>query len=115
MKALVLHRTEKNLFLFNTQRTFAVRVPVKINKAEIKALVESDLSVKVDKVRILNQSGKNKTYRGLIFTSRLKKFHQGRRSNFKKAYIVLAKDQNLKKIAPLIGFNEDEIKEVDKQ
>ena len=106
MKTLTLHVTEKSLFLFHNQETFIVRVPAKISKAEIKTLVENDLEVKVDKVRVLNQRGKTKRYRGVVFGSRLKKIHQSQKSNFKKAYIVLSKGQDLKKIAPKIGFDE---------
>ena len=50
------------------------------NKVEIKKAVESFFNVKVDKVRTLNMKGKSKRF-GQI---------QGRRSDWKKAYVTLA-------------------------
>jgi large subunit ribosomal protein L23 len=50
------------------------------SKLEIKKAVESFFNVKVDRVRTLNMKGKSKRF-GQV---------QGRRSDWKKAYVTLA-------------------------
>ena len=111
MKKIILHRTEKNVSLLNSQRTFIVQVPIGVNKATIKALVEADFEIKVDKVRTLNQRGKTKFYRGVVFGKRVKTLYPGRRPNFKKAYIVLSPEEDLKTAAAKIGFETEDIEE----
>lgn len=62
----------------NNQHVF--KVSGDANKLEIKKAVESFFNVKVEDVRTLNMKGKSKRF-GQI---------QGRRSDWKKAYVTLA-------------------------
>jgi large subunit ribosomal protein L23 len=55
------------------------------SKLEIKKAVETYFKVKVDNVRTLNMKGKSKRF-GQI---------QGRRSNWKKAYVTLAEGSDI--------------------
>ena len=56
MKTVIVSITEKSLQLFNERSTFIVLVPKKINKVEIKNLVEADFDIKVAKVRTLKST-----------------------------------------------------------
>ncbi|AHC73383.1 Ribosomal protein L23 [Candidatus Endolissoclinum faulkneri L5] len=60
-------------------------VPVKSAKPEIKQAVEDLFNVKVSSINTLLIKGKIKRYRGRL----------GRRSNYKKAIIILAKGQKI--------------------
>ena len=65
--------------------TYTFEVGLKANKAEIKAAVESYFGVTVVNVRTLIVRGKEKR-RGMVV---------GKRSNWKKAYVRLAKDNHI--------------------
>ena len=60
-------------------------VDKKATKPEIKKAVEKIFNVKVKKVRVINMKGKPK---------RFGRF-EGRRSSFKKAYVILEKGQKI--------------------
>ncbi|AFX98436.1 Ribosomal protein L23 [Candidatus Endolissoclinum faulkneri L2] len=60
-------------------------VPVKSAKPEIKQAVESLFNVEVSAINTLLIKGKMKRYRGRL----------GRRSNYKKAIVILARGHNI--------------------
>ena len=77
--------TEKTTLLKETQRALCFEVHRDATKPEIKKAVESFFSVKVKTVRVAVQHGKVK---------RQGRF-QGRRPDWKKAYVVLAPDSKM--------------------
>ncbi len=77
--------TEKSTFLREENNRICFIVHPRANKIEVKQAVEEALKVKVQKVNILNQSGKMKrTGRWL-----------GQRSDRKKAIVKLKKGEKL--------------------
>jgi large subunit ribosomal protein L23 len=86
------HSEQLNVYVFV--------VPSEINALSVKKAVEAQYKVKVTKVNILNQKGKVKrTYR------RGGRSVEGKRSDFKKAYVTLKEGD----ILPIFG-TVDEIK-----
>ena len=77
--------TEKSTTLKETQNSLCFEVHRDATKPEIKKAVESFFSVKVKTVRVAVQHGKVK---------RQGRF-QGRRPDWKKAYVVLAADSKM--------------------
>lgn len=75
--------SEKENVKTGAQIVFKVRPDA--NKVEIKKAVEQHYKVKVAKVTTLNMLGKKKRVR----------FHMGRRAHWKKAYVILAKGQEI--------------------
>ncbi|RME33837.1 MAG: 50S ribosomal protein L23 [Gammaproteobacteria bacterium] len=72
--------TEKTARLAeNESRQFAFRVVKNATKEEIRGAVEQLFNVEVGEVRVANVKGKRKGFRG----------RQGRRSDWKKAYVTL--------------------------
>ena len=67
----------------HNQVTF--RVPLTATKPQIKQAVELLFKVKVTAVNTLRQKGKTKRFRGKL----------GKRSDYKKAMITLAEDENI--------------------
>lgn len=85
--------TDKNTYVFN--------VPLSTNKIEIKKQVEAEYDVTVEAVNIVRTKGKVKrTVRkgGRTIT--------GKRSDFKKAYVLLAEGQSI----PVFAAVEEENK-----
>jgi large subunit ribosomal protein L23 len=77
--------TEKSTLLKESQQTLVFEVHRDATKPEIKKAVESLFSVKVADVRVARVHGKVK---------RQARF-SGQRPDWKKAYVVLAKDQKM--------------------
>ena len=77
--------TEKSTNLKETQRTLGFEVHRDATKPEIKKAVETLFSVKVAEVRVANVHGKVKRQGR----------YQGRRPDWKKAYVVLAEGQKM--------------------
>ena len=77
--------TEKSTRLSEAGRQFAFKVMRAASKPQIKRAVELMFNVKVESVRISNVKGKRKMFRG----------HEGRRTNWKKAYVKLAEGSNI--------------------
>lgn len=77
---LMPHVSEKATMIAEKVAYHAFKVAKTATKIEIKQAVEALFSVKVDKVQVLNVKGKQK---------RFGRF-QGRRSDWKKAYVKLA-------------------------
>ena len=77
--------TEKTNRLQGEQNVYVFQVGETANKLQIKQAVEAVFGVQVAEVRTLRVRGKNK---------RFGRF-QGRRSNWKKAYVQLAEGSSL--------------------
>ena len=77
--------TEKSTRLSEAGRQFAFKVARSASKPQIKKAVELMFNVKVDSVRVSNVKGKRKMFRAL----------EGRRANWKKAYVKLAQGFNI--------------------
>jgi large subunit ribosomal protein L23 len=73
--------TEKNLVAKERAKTVAFQVDPKANKIEIAYAVEKIFGTKVETVRVVNVLGKNKR----VGRS------EGKRPDWKKAYVKLAK------------------------
>jgi large subunit ribosomal protein L23 len=77
--------TEKTTTLKETQRNLCFEVHRDATKPEIKKAVETLFSVKVAEVRVANVHGKVKRQGR----------YAGRRPDWKKAYVVLAKGEKM--------------------
>ena len=77
--------TEKTALLKETQSTVCFEVHRDATKAEIKKAVESFFGSKVKDVRVSNVHGKVKRQGR----------YMGRRPDWKKAYVVLKKDEKM--------------------
>lgn len=67
----------------NNQYVFEVATTA--TKGDVKAAVESLFNVKVAAVNVVNVKGKSKTF----------KFREGRRVDWRKAYVTLAEGQSI--------------------
>lgn len=81
--------SEKTTRLAEKHNQAVFRVLSDARKPEIKAAVEKLFNVKVESVRTLNVQGKRK---------RFGRF-EGRRSDWKKAYVTLAEGQQIEMLA----------------
>ncbi|PYQ08195.1 MAG: 50S ribosomal protein L23 [Acidobacteria bacterium] len=77
--------TEKSTLLKETQRSLCFEVHRDATKPEIKKAVEQLFGVKVQEVRVANMHGKAKRQGRYV----------GRRPDWKKAYVVLKKDEKM--------------------
>jgi large subunit ribosomal protein L23 len=77
--------SEKSTFVADKNRQYVFRVSDRATKPEIKAAVELMFKIKVDSVTVLNVKGKKRRF-GRI---------EGRRRNWKKAYVRLAEGQEI--------------------
>ena len=77
--------TEKSTAVKETQRAICFEVHRDATKPEIKKAVESFFNVKVAQVRVANVHGKVKRQGR----------YSGRRPDWKKAYVVLAKGEKM--------------------
>jgi large subunit ribosomal protein L23 len=77
--------SEKSTFVADKNRQYVFRVADRATKPEIKAAVELMFKIKVDSVTVLNVKGKKRRF-GRI---------EGRRRNWKKAYVRLAEGQEI--------------------
>ena len=82
---LAPHVSEKATILAENDNQFVFKVAKDANKREIKKAVETLFEVEVQNVRTLNMKGKRKRF-GL---------QEGRRPNWKKAYVSLKPGQDL--------------------
>ena len=82
---LAPHVSEKSTMAAEASNTVVFKVAKDSNKAEIKAAVEKLFEVEVEGVRTVNVKGKTKRH-GQSF---------GKRSDWKKAYVVLKEGQDL--------------------
>ena len=77
--------SEKSTFVADKNRRYVFRVADRATKPEIKAAVELMFKIKVDSVTVSNVKGKKRRF-GRI---------EGRRRNWKKAYVRLAAGQEI--------------------
>ena len=77
--------TEKSTTLRETYNQFCFVADRSTNRSEIKKAVEATLKVKVEKVRIMNVSGKTKKLNRFV----------GKRPDWKKALVTLKKGEKL--------------------
>ena len=77
--------TEKSTMVGEVHGQYVFRVVSDATKPEIKKAVEKMFGVEVDSVSVLNVKGKTKKFGR----------RQGRRGNWKKAYVSLGKGQEL--------------------
>ncbi|KFZ36377.1 50S ribosomal protein L23 [Shewanella mangrovi] len=82
---LAPHISEKSTVVAEKNNTVVFRVAVDSTKAEIKAAVEKLFETKVEGVRTLVTKGKTKRHGA----------RQGRRSDWKKAYVTLAEGADI--------------------
>ncbi len=73
------HTSEKSTIVADNLKQFVFKVSPDATKQEIQNAVESIFKVKVKKVSTVNVKGKSKRFRG----------RDGRRSDWKKAYVAL--------------------------
>jgi large subunit ribosomal protein L23 len=79
------HVSEKSTAAAEQSNQIIFKVRKDATKAEIRQAVELMFEVKVENVQTLNQIGKRKRFGG----------HQGKRSDWKKAYVRLAEGQDI--------------------
>ena len=77
--------SEKTARLQEVSNQYAFEVAKDATKADIKVAVEQIFGVKVEAVNVVNVKGKNKSF----------KFRQGRRGDWRKAYVKLAEGQSI--------------------
>jgi large subunit ribosomal protein L23 len=77
--------SEKSTFVADKNRQYVFRVADRATKPQIKAAVELMFKIKVDSVTVLNVKGKERRF-GRI---------EGRRRNWKKAYVRVAEGQEI--------------------
>ena len=79
------HITEKTSLAMQNTNTYSFRVRRDSTKPDVKAAVELMFGVKVDKVNLVNETGKSRRFGKL----------QGRTQDIKKAYVRLAAGQTI--------------------
>lgn len=77
--------SEKSTFVADRNRQYVFRVADDATKPQIKAAVELMFKIKVEGVTVLNVKGKERRFGRVI----------GRKRNWKKAYVRLAKDHEI--------------------
>ena len=77
--------SEKTARLQEVSNQYVFEVSTTATKADVKAAVEQLFDVKVETVNVVNVKGKSKTF----------KFRQGRRGDWRKAYVTLADGQSI--------------------
>lgn len=75
--------SEKTARLQEVSNQYVFEIAKTATKADVKAAVEKIFDVKVEAVNVVNVKGKSKSF----------KFRQGRRSDWRKAYVTLAEGQ----------------------
>ncbi len=86
LKVLIApHVSEKSSVLAEQNNQYVFKVARDASKPEIKKAVEMLFNVQVGTVQVINTKGKSKRF-GAI---------QGRRSDWKKAYVTLKADQTI--------------------
>ena len=77
--------SEKTARLQEVSNQYVFEVATDATKADIKVAVEKLFAVKVEAVNVVNVKGKNKAF----------KFRQGKRGDWRKAYVKLADGQSI--------------------
>jgi large subunit ribosomal protein L23 len=79
------HTSEKSTVLADKMKQFTFKVLKTATKTEIKLAVENIFNVKVKSVSVINVKGKTKRF----------KQTNGKRSDWKKAFVTLHADQDI--------------------
>ena len=77
--------SEKTARLQEVSNQYVFEIAKTATKADVKAAVEQIFAVKVEAVNVVNVKGKNKAF----------KFRQGKRGDWRKAYVKLADGQSI--------------------
>ena len=77
--------SEKTARLQEVSNQYVFEIAKTATKADVKAAVEQIFSVNVKAVNVVNVKGKTKSF----------KFRQGRRGDWRKAYVTLADGQSI--------------------
>lgn len=77
--------SEKTARLQEASNQYVFEVATSATKADVKAAVEQLFNVKVEAVNVVNVKGKVKSFR----------FREGRRNDWRKAYVRLADGQTI--------------------
>ena len=77
--------SEKSARLQEASNQYVFEVATTATKADVKAAVEKIFAVNVKAVNVVNVKGKTKSF----------KFRQGRRGDWRKAYVTLADGQSI--------------------
>ena len=77
--------SEKTARLQEVSNQYVFEIAKTATKADVKAAVEKIFDVKVQAVNVVNVKGKTKSF----------KFRQGRRGDWRKAYVTLADGQSI--------------------
>ncbi len=77
--------SEKTARLQEVSNQYVFEVATDATKADIKVAVEKLFDVKVEAVNVVNVKGKTKSF----------KFREGRRNDWRKAYVKLAEGQSI--------------------
>ena len=77
--------SEKTARLQEVSNQYVFEIAKTATKADVKAAVEQIFSVNVKAVNVVNVKGKTKSF----------KFRQGRRGDWRKAYVALADGQSI--------------------
>ena len=77
--------SEKTARLQEVSNQYVFEIAKDATKADVKAAVEQIFEVTVRAVNVVNVKGKNKAF----------KFRQGRRGDWRKAYVTLAEGQSI--------------------
>ena len=77
--------SEKTARLQEVSNQYVFEIAKTATKADVKAAIEQIFSVTVEAVNVVNVKGKTKTF----------KFRQGRRGDWRKAYVTLAEGQSI--------------------
>jgi len=86
-------RLSEKTYGLSESRVYVVEVPKDTNKHTVARAVEAQFEVKVVKVNIVNVKGKAK--RTMSLTGKRSLNSEGKRSDFKKAYVTLAEGNSL--------------------
>jgi len=77
--------SEKTARLQEVSNQYVFEIAKDATKADVKAAIEQIFEVTVEAVNVVNVKGKNKAF----------KFRQGRRGDWRKAYVKLAEGQSI--------------------
>ena len=77
--------SEKTARLQEVSNQYVFEIAKTATKADVKAAIEQIFSVTVEAVNVVNVKGKNKSF----------KFRQGKRGDWRKAYVKLADGQSI--------------------
>lgn len=109
MHVLKPRLSEKSFAMSQATNTFAIDIPVGINRQEVAEAVEKQFEVKVKAVRLVSRPGKVK--RVINVSGKRSSNRKGTQSDLRKAYVTLAAGSHL----PFFAAEEKEIEDAKKE